>query len=1578
MADNNSIVPPQGCYLAKPTQSQSGDLVNLSKCIVCQKQSAVKVTSTDIGRKRLQDASVVRDDEVTKRIRSLPPDAAFVYHSDNKCYKTYTMEKTLASLRARHPPEIDSVSSVESNETSNTMHIANLRSSKSQRPEPSCCIPPSKLKCIVCGKQKYGEESTKYRLSEEKAANKFLAAVFHFQDDVFHRVSDLDSKEKVFAADLFYHHICLARYIGKYDSALKECVHTERKPSRKFDVFLQANITLQPLLEAGYGFSLSDVRDYMNIIDGTLTIHNSEIKSFLVKKYGESIIFCPSKRRNESLMFFSSTLTAETLASKIRSQDAVKDAADILRKDLVDVDFGLTDKFCDAQELNQSWTTTKIPDTVLTFLSTLCNVNKSHILNASQNDANCSADGSDSCDNEDADNLDNNDLLLTRLSSQIHCLFQVLFYIVHRGRKTSPLQVLVGHSVYDKCKSRELITSLNRGAFSVSYNDVLRNRQLLSSYAVHVSGFNTTPLPSHFTSSCFTIGALDNFDFEDKSSVSGSESTHHTAMVLFQECAKESHGKASVSQTGLSKRRCKLTDALPCQIVCNSHRPVLRPGLSEDFKTVEYYDTQPLHNNIKITAAIAEEFLINLTRCGLPNEQDLITPTWSGIHALISSSSVPLKRVGFLPVIPSPVTDYSTVFTALKNFVNIREQLQQPILPVFSDEGVFHTVVDICMTNPNEFKELYPMLGMFHFAKVVLRCAGRYLTGCGIDDAFLETGVFGSNTLHTVLNATHYARSLHGMLIVEETIRCLQWQAFWEKRSRDEYSDILPGLATFKQTLSGKQNEECQAQFIHMNMKIAQLHTDFNNFIDECVSRSEMCQYWSIFLEMIDMLKQLIIADREGNWQLHVNTVESLMRVCREWDCVNYLRYGSWYLEKVKVLEWEHPELYSKFMGKHFVVKDKPGSFNAVSADMKLEQTIQRSQKSSKGIIGQTRKCHYVAQWQLVYHEVLAICNVFRQLTNCKLMDHHETVVHHELGGRKADIFNDNVTRLLAFVQQRSNPYTLTPLLKLHNIVTQQYVDEARSVRILSALRHGQEKYDEFRMERFIKREKKLSDTISRVNLPQFLTKSNTKCDKDPPKVILKQVTQCQKNVSIARERGEAMKSILSHDILLNNPLFEDDCTAKPVKHSLLTVLESKLNSDDYIFDGRDGPKATIVVDFMSQVRKLNMSKIKTFGDIASTIIAMVRSQCNVDNIHVVFDSYIECSVKECERMRRSQFTQILELATINELTPIPVQMNKFWTSGTNKRNLELLVREQLKVEADRSIFSVVVSGMVMDNYILDAILVTDGKETVLPDLALSCEEADTRIVPHVNWAIRNGAKRVVVLSNDTDVVVLLLRFMANFMSHGLRELWVRFGVGDKTRFLPLHVLLLKLGEDVCKVLIKVHILTGCDSTSKIGTKQAAMKQNVAQILKDFGEVSGEGSDIFAEIEAFLVRVWKHTAKESTFDELRYSEFKRTGQMDHLPPTSSSIHGHIRRSLFLIRENINLLNTSWISDDPRANGWIEDDGMLLPDKCLHKLSDELLVTCGCSRCGDERCKCKKAKLLCTEFCRCGRDQCKNN
>ena len=89
-----------------------------------------------------------------------------------------------------------------------------------------------------------------------------------------------------------------------------------------------------------------------------------------------------------------------------------------------------------------------------------------------------------------------------------------------------------------------------------------------------------------------------------------------------------------------------------------------------------------------------------------------------------------------------------------------------------------------------------------------------------------------------------------------------------------------------------------------------------------------------------------------------------------------------------------------------------------------------------------------------------------------------------------------------------------------------------------------------------------------------------------------------------------------------------------------------------------------------------------------------------------------------------------------------------------------------------------------------------------------------------------------------------------------LHELWMICGEGETTWAVPLHEVATKLERTVIYVLPALHALTGCNTTSKICSKNAALKTTETGIIENlvtFGKTA-INVDVIIAAEKFLVK----------------------------------------------------------------------------------------------------------------------------
>ena len=378
----------------------------------------------------------------------------------------------------------------------------------------------------------------------------------------------------------------------------------------------------------------------------------------------------------------------------------------------------------------------------------------------------------------------------------------------------------------------------------------------------------------------------------------------------------------------------------------------------------------------------------------------------------------------------------------------------------------------------------------------------------------------------------------------------------------------------------------------------------------------------------------------------------------------------------------------------------------------------------------------------------------------------------------------------------------------------------------------------------------------------------------------------------------------------------------------------------------------------MSAIRKVPLNKFSCIKDALGCLWSMITKVGEANQIDIVFDSYVENSIKESTRASRSP----------------PAEVDRFWASSKNKEKLQILSREFFQEKAQEKNHTIVLSGYVTDGGgMQDCVMLKAGIITPVGNLKYSVEEADTRLIQHLIEAAKYKSEKVIVMSNDTDVVVYCLTYEKRCRFYGCKELWVQFGAGEKTRNIPIHILADKLGDHLSSsIILKTHVLTGCDVTSKIGTKSSAMKINPERFLQVFGVV--EPSDIaFKRAERYLVNVIESSSNCMTFDELRYEMYRTQNKgLSELPPTSYSLHGYLLRSHYFVNfclspEQSDIHQNNLIPS-PLNFGWKRVNGILLPQKYLRIMPSQYVTRCSCKKGCTKKCGCKPEQ--CTEYCKC--------
>ena len=282
----------------------------------------------------------------------------------------------------------------------------------------------------------------------------------------------------------------------------------------------------------------------------------------------------------------------------------------------------------------------------------------------------------------------------------ILAIAQDMIHAASHGRIKTPKHVGLAMSIRHMTGSKQLITMLNRLGHCSSYDEIEIVDTSLALEIIAKSENVGVIIPSNIVPGGFVQVAGDNNDINEET-LDGKRTTHATTLVLYQRQQFGPKPKPVLYSDQTGKRR-SLSRQPVAQELLEFGAYGKRPTVTAYRDKVEQKWFQP-SNDPRRSNAIQMDlgwfltrlcthnlFSVELDHYNDPVQQPL--PSWSGFNAKIASEPPPITSVGYCPMINGSSTEYSTIYTLMKNVHTMMFSLDQQHSVITFDLAIYMKV----------------------------------------------------------------------------------------------------------------------------------------------------------------------------------------------------------------------------------------------------------------------------------------------------------------------------------------------------------------------------------------------------------------------------------------------------------------------------------------------------------------------------------------------------------------------------------------------------------------------------------------------------------------------------------------------------------------------------------------------------------------------------------------------------------------------------------------------------------------------------------------------------------------------
>ncbi|CAG2232051.1 unnamed protein product [Mytilus edulis] len=171
-------------------------------------------------------------------------------------------------------------------------------------------------------------------------------------------------------------------------------------------------------------------------------------------------------------------------------------------------------------------------------------------------------------------------------------------------------------------------------------------------------------------------------------------------------------------------------------------------------------------------------------------------------------------------------------------------------------------------------------------------------------------------------------------------------------------------------------------------------------------------------MDMIDILRRFIKAERTGNWELHLQTVKDMLPYLAASGHNLYVKSSRVYLQQMENLKTTHPEVLAFLQSGHHVIRRSDKFWAGLSSDLVIEQVLMRSLKTTGGMTrGRGMSEGQRAQWILSMPDCAEMNNALQEFTG---VNYGTSDQHKEGGESRRSRDCQDLKTFLSFLISRS------------------------------------------------------------------------------------------------------------------------------------------------------------------------------------------------------------------------------------------------------------------------------------------------------------------------------------------------------------------------------------------------------------------------------------------------------------------------------------------------------------------------------------------------------------------------------